>query len=253
MKIIKILAVIVCFASTSCFNNVAQKAEDRSKATITKNNQSVKVTGAMRDVMWNGALESKIKIDTITSKEGLYGIGPLAYLKGEILILDGQTYVSRVAADGTATTSIEKNASAPFFVHGHQNSWEESILPVTATDISSLEKHIEQKMSHLDKPFAFKVKGTAANANYHIQNLPEGSKVSSPQEAHIGQENYTVVNEDLIIVGFYSRTHKGIFTHHDTNMHLHMITSDKQHMGHLDSISFTSDKVQLYLPKNISN
>lgn len=53
---------------------------------------AVKIVGAMKDVMWNGQLWPKISLDTIVNTKGLYGLGPVEYLAGELLIIDGKSY-----------------------------------------------------------------------------------------------------------------------------------------------------------------
>ena len=68
---------------------------------------------------------------------------------------------------------------------------------------------------------------------------------SSPQEAHLGQTNYEVKNQEAEIIGFFSTNHEGVFTHHDSNIHLHLITKDLSMMGHLDEI----ESLKLYVPK----
>src|SRR5690606_38154032 len=83
-------------------------------------------------------------------------------------------------------------------------------------------------------PFMFKLAGTVEEATIHIVNLPKGSTVSSPAEAHQGQVNYKLNNEESEIMGFFSTQHKTIFTHHDTFLHMHLITKDRKKMGHLD-------------------
>lgn len=82
-------------------------------------------------------------------------------------------------------------------------------------------------------------------------NLPEGTKVNSPQEAHQGQINYSLTDAEFEIVGFFSTSHQSIFTHHDTYLHMHLITSDKNQMGHLDEISFRKGSLKLFLPKGL--
>lgn len=72
--------------------------------------------------------------------------------------------------------------------------------------------------------------------------------VSSPDEAHQGQKNYTLYNEQSEIIGFFSTEHKAIFTHHDTYLHMHLITADRQKMGHLDDVRFKKGTMMLYLP-----
>lgn len=79
-------------------------------------------------------------------------------------------------------------------------------------------------------------------------NLPKGSNVSSPDDAHKGQKNYHLQNEQTDIIGFFSTEHKTIFTHHDTFLHMHLITTDRQKMGHLDEVLFKKGTMTLYLP-----
>ena len=59
-----------------------------SNAQRTTN--TVKVVGQMKDVMWKGQLYGNINLDTIANKTNLYGLGPVEYLAGEILIIDGK-------------------------------------------------------------------------------------------------------------------------------------------------------------------
>jgi acetolactate decarboxylase len=49
-------------------------------------------------------------------------------------------------------------------------------------------------------------------------------------------------------IGFFSTEHKAIFTHHDTFLHMHLITTDRQKMGHLDEVFLKKGTIKLYLP-----
>jgi acetolactate decarboxylase len=202
----------------------------------------------MKDVMWKGQLGGKISLDTIKNKSGLYGLGPVAFLNGEILINNGKTYVSRVISDSTMLVQKSKSIEAPFFVYANVNSWNDIKLPNSIKTIKDLETYIDNTTKNEKRPFAFKLSGTVSNATIHIQNLPKGSKVSSPKEAHQGQVNYHLKNENVEIIGFFSTEHQGIFTHHDSFLHMHLITKDKMKMGHLDTVTF--DNIILSLPKS---
>lgn len=206
----------------------------------------VQIAGAMRNVMWKGELDGIIQLDTIQNKKGLYGLGPLSYLQGELLINDGQAYVSRVLTDSIMQVEATFDASAPFFVYANVNEWKELDLPKGIKTIAQLEAFIDEQTKAAKRPFAFKLKGEVAHAIIHIQNLPKGTAVSSPQEAHQGQTNYPLGQEKVDIVGFFSTSHQGVFTHHDSFLHLHLITSDQTKMGHLDEVEFGAMK--LYLP-----
>jgi acetolactate decarboxylase len=162
------------------------------------------------------------------------------------LINNGQAYVSKVLTDSAITVEKSFNVSAPFFVHANVTEWNEIDLPSTIKSIQDLEKFINKKSSEYKRPFAFKLIGGISKAIIHIQNLPKGTLVSSPEEAHKRQTNYNLENEDVEIIGFFSTEHKGIFTHHDLFLHLHLITKDESKMGHLDMVEI--NKMKLYLP-----
>jgi acetolactate decarboxylase len=207
----------------------------------------IKIAGVMKNVMWKGEMGNNINLDTISNKKGLYGLGPLDHLTGELLILDGRSYASKVISDSTMTVEKSFDVSAPFFVYTNVTEWTEMDLPSTIKSIKDLEQFIDKKSSEYKHPFVFKLKGEVLKAVIHIQNLPKGTKVSSPKEAHQGQVDYDLNNEESEIVGFFSTEHQGVFTHHDSFVHMHLITSDETKMGHLDELEIGNMK--LYLPK----
>lgn len=206
----------------------------------------VKVVGAMKEVMWKGELAGKIKLDTIKNKRGLYGLGPLEFLSGEILVLDGKPYYSKVVSDSTMIVEKSDQIAAPFFVYGNINEWLPIELPPHVNSIQDIERFVDDKTQAYKRPFPFKIIGTIDSAIIHIQNLPPGAKVSSPKDAHQGQVKYKLYDENVEIIGFFSLEHQGVFTHHDAFVHMHLITADKQKMGHLDEVSL--GEMTLYLP-----
>jgi acetolactate decarboxylase len=206
----------------------------------------VYITGAMKRVMWEGKLDGLVSFDTLNDQPDLYGLGPLSGLRGEITIDAGQVYVSRVTSDTSMEVTKNPAVSAPFFVRANVTEWQTSPLPDTVKNIKSLEEYLIDQVDNRTDPFPFKLRGTIDSAIIHVQNLPPGTKVSSPREAHQGQTNYRLGSQEVSIVGFYSQKHQGIFTHHDSYLHLHLITEDESQMGHLDRVSFGT--MQLFLP-----
>ncbi len=171
----------------------------------SKNSYSVYPVGAMRDAMWKGELWSKISFDSIKNKKGLYGLGPLTGLKGEILISDGKIFISQVLGDSNMKVLETDTGSAPFFVYTNIEEWEEYDLPSDVLDISSLEKYIDNVSQNHKRPFGFRLSGSIEKAKIHIQNLPSGMKVSSPQEAHTGQVTYEILDENVESSGFFQK------------------------------------------------
>ena len=209
---------------------------------------SVKVIGAMMNVMHQGELFGRINLDTISSKKHLFGLGPIEYLKGEVLIKDGKCFVSRVSSNGEITVENNFKVRAPFFVYGNVDKWDETALPDSVQSLTQLNSFLEQATGNHSRPFAFRLTADIDSCEIHIVNLPNGKEVHSPQEAHEGQKSYSLQNERAELVGFFSTEHQMVFTHHDTFVHIHLISSDGKKMGHLDNLMIKKGTAKLYLP-----
>lgn len=103
MNFITRLLGLTILASTSCTTKAQQTTND------------VIIVGEMKNVMWKGQLYGNIHLDTITNKTNLYGLGPVEYLAGEILIIDGKSYKSTVTSDTTMKVEETYEIKAPFF------------------------------------------------------------------------------------------------------------------------------------------
>ena len=79
------------FVGLLTFTNCSRRAKTVST--------EVTAIGAMRNVMQKGQLYGTLHVDTIPNKNHLYGLGPLEYLTGEVLIVDGHAYKSTVKND----------------------------------------------------------------------------------------------------------------------------------------------------------
>jgi acetolactate decarboxylase len=203
----------------------------------------------MRNVMWKGELAGLIRLDTISPSDHLYGIGPMEGLRGEILVFDGIPYISRVVDGVRMKVDINSGISAPFFAHARIPGWQEVVLPDSIRDLSGLEKFLDKLRENDDRPTLFRLKGHFHTADIHVVDLPEGTIVRSPDDAHRGLRRYVSSGGlKADVLGFYSRRHKSIFTHHDTNIHLHLIDDSRQWMGHVDTLGFDAGQVTLMLP-----
>lgn len=236
MKYIILINSILILLLSSCSTKTKQ----------TKND--IKIVGEMKNVMWKGQLYGNINLDTISNKEHLYGLGPVEYLSGELMIFDGKSYKSTVLTPSTMKVEETYKAKAPFFGYVNIEKWEEKNLPQNIQTIAELESYLDKNTKSIKRPFMFKLNGIVGTAKIHVVNLPKGSKVSSPDEAHKGQTNFEIENQQVDILGFFSTEHKAIFTHHDTFLHMHLLTNDRTKMGHLDELKLKKGTVKLYLP-----
>ena len=138
---------------------------------------------------------------------------------------------------------------SPFFVYANIDKWKEVLLPDSVKTISQLESFLDQVTKNHSRPFAFRLTTIVDSCEIHIVNLPEGAKVHSPQDAHKNQRSYGLKNESVELVGFFSTEHQGIFTHHDTFVHIHLITPDRREMGHLDDLMMKKGTTKLFIPE----
>ncbi len=124
-------------------------------------------------------------------------------------------------------------------------------MPANVNTTQQLEKYIEEISSdnhiNIEEPFPFLIKGVSSEVNWHIINWDNKDTVHSHQK-HI-ESGLSGVLEDtpMTILGFYSKHHKTILTHHSTFIHMHFLTDDKKIAGHIDDIYF-GDNQTLELP-----
>lgn len=218
--------------------------------SVKAQNQNVQITGAMRNVMRKGDLSNTIHLDTLSHKQNLYGLGPKENLKGELLVIDGESFISSIGENNQIIIQKSFNVKAPFFVYTNNADWQEIKLPKWVKTSIDLENHLKELSKNQEHPFVFKLKGTFKKVGFHIQNLPDGTIIKSPKDAHTNQSKFVRQNVMGDIVGFFSKQHQTIFTHHDSFIHTHFINNQRTEMGHIDEL-IIGKKVKLYLPKYI--
>ena len=146
---------------------ISCNSTEKKSETKTENQSTVQVVGAMKNVMWKGELAGTINLDTIKNKKGLYGIGPVEYLTGELLIIDGKSYVSTVTSDTTMDVEGTYQINAPFLVYANQTDWNIEDLTSDIKTIKELEEFVDKKTLDYKRPFVFKLKGQVDSAQRH--------------------------------------------------------------------------------------
>ncbi|MBC7921791.1 MAG: alpha-acetolactate decarboxylase, partial [Ferruginibacter sp.] len=94
--------------------------------------------------------------------------------------------------------------------------------------------------------FPFLVKGSAS-ARFHIVNKTD-HQLHTP-ESHRHSQVHFKADQPLTLLGFYSEQAQGIFTHHDSHLHVHLTTDDNQRSGHVEAVELKPG-MRLLLPKN---
>lgn len=203
------------------------------------------VTGAMRNTMFNGQLAGLIAMDSI-ALPGMHGIGPLEHLRGEITLVDGRCFVSQVKPDGSIQVEERTDVKAPFFVRSNAREWVAVALPAAVVDLPTLDAFLTEWAKGRQGPFLFRLRGlVGADIVFHVMNVPLGLSFQGPDEAHAHKVIYRDKGSEGTLIGFFSTSHKGVFTHHDTNIHVHYLSWDHARMGHVDELRFDSQRIIL--------
>ncbi len=221
----------------------------------TSNEKDIEVIyyGALKNMMHKGDLSKKVTLNELKDRSHLYALGAVENLEGEVLILDGVAHISYVDSNDSSKimmidNSFEKNAC--LLVSASVKEWETINIPNSIVTYKDFEIFIEETASengiNTNEPFPFMIEGIAKSFDWHIIDWPEGDAEHS-HEKHIHSGLYgTLENQAVEMLGFYSDKHHAIFTHHTTNMHVH-VKSDKA-IGHADDFTLGENMI-LKLPK----
>ena len=199
----------------------------------------VKYNGALRNMMHEGDISAKVDLNDFRNTKHFYALGALENLKGEILILDSKPMITSVQND-QLSFSHSFDQRATLLVYASVKKWSSFNVPDQVKSYTELEAFIEQTaIAHginPEEPFPFLITGMAKSFDWHVIDWPEGD-TEHTHEKHIQSGLHgRISNQAVEILGFYSRHHHAIFTHHSTNMHMHFKTSDNTLAGHVDDL-----------------
>jgi acetolactate decarboxylase len=207
--------------------------------------------GALKNFMMKGDISAKADLTDLKNMDHLYALGALENLKGEILILDSEPYLT--SADGEEV-AIEQSFDhkASLLVYATVKEWKTFDIPRTLQTYEELERYIaetaEEHGIDMNQPFPFLLEGSFSSINWHSIDWEEGDMEHSHEKHRTSGPHGTLNNQQAVMLGFYSNSHHAVFTHHTTNMHLHLKTEDGKIVGHVDGLTL-GDKLLLKLPE----
>jgi len=208
--------------------------------------------GRLQKVHRDGDARPNINLLDIEGPDGLFAIGPLAGLRGEITVVDGSAFIARVEGN-TISVSGDFNVEAPFLVYGIVEDWKEWPIPVSVRTIEEFEKWLPTaaQKAGIDadtEAFPFKVASSTSVIDYHvISNREPGYLVTRPHNELMCR--FQSHSNQLTMLGVFSKSHAGVFTHRNQWTHIHVVCVDPLFSGHVDSFVLGPDAL-LYLPMN---
>lgn len=210
---------------------------------LSPTNPTVYIYGALRNIMHQGSMVREVELGDLESHH-LYALGAVENLKGEILILDGKPFIASEKEGEIAVDESYRHA-ATLLVSSYVEIWDSVLVEgeleqfiATAADNHGL---------NLDKPFPFLLKGNFKKIQWHVVNWPEGDELHTHEKHQTSGPHGILRAQSAIVLGFFSRHHQGIFTHHSTHLHMHMKCDEEGIVGHVDELE-PDEEVWLFLP-----
>jgi|GEM_PF-375108 len=199
----------------------------------------VRTWGSLREVMHGGGQEAVVAVSEV-ARPHVWGVGALAGLRGEVTLVDGQVWLSR--GDGRGGVRVERSAGgaapavgAALLTVATVERWQRVALTRDVED-GALDAEVERLARDagldVERPFPLVVEGELQSVHWHV--LDPSRPPAGGAHGHAGAVSGVLPQVRGRLVGFFSRHHAGVFTHHDRATHLHLVTGDGAVMGHAD-------------------
>jgi acetolactate decarboxylase len=222
----------------------------------------VEYVGAQRDVFKTGKASSVVSLEDLADRKGLYAMGPIDGLDGEITVFDSKPYITKVRGDDFIMDRTWKHG-AFFLVWTEQNKWQDIPVPATVRGYVDLQNFVKAQARAVGidttKPFPFLLSGTPAEIKWHINVDRTEGKPITKELFFKSKQPFTTKSERVDIIGFYAEHYDGIFltkytpvikegSGTENAIHIHLVSRASKAAGHIDDITLGGGMV-LRLPK----
>ena len=187
--------------------------------------------GAMREVMREGRVEPRVRLDALGLAPGSIGVGAVAQLEGEITIVDGIAHVTR-APEGRPERIADTAAVRATLLTFANPAWRAPRELAGELDESSL-----ASIAAAAGTFAsVDATGAALDLQLHVTRgaCPHGTTTPATDPWRWSAPTGARVR----LVGFFAPGRAGTLTHHGTDFHLHAVVAMQDGTtvtGHVDS------------------
>jgi acetolactate decarboxylase len=222
----------------------------------------VEYVGAQKTIFATGKAESVVSLEDLAGRKGLYAMGPIDGLDGEITIYDSKPYITKVRGKDFVMDNTFKHG-AFFLVWTEQSKWKDVPVPASVKGYVDLQQFVKEQAqaSGIDvtKPFPFLLAGTPIEIKWHINvDRTEGKPIT--KELFVkSKAPFITRNEPVDIIGFYSDHHVGVFIAEyapaikegsgiKNVIHIHLVSRVSNAAGHIDDLTLGEGMV-LKLPQ----
>ncbi len=237
-------------------------ASASSQPTIPPSASPLEVHGSFRRLAHTGDTSAQVRLDALRIGPGVWGVGALAGLSGEIVVVNGRILVSRGSDPQGRTSPANASDAAALYAGAIVESWHERVVPETMTR-AAFERYVQASALEIglspDAPFAFRLEGTLPSLTWHVVTGQPASAAATlghgvghggtHANKHAGMHVHKESGSIGMLVGIYSGAAlEGVVSHPNERFHLHVIDPSLTRSGHVDDYSVSAGAV-LYLPR----
>lgn len=206
-------------------------------------NDTIRSYGTLRAMHHEGQTAAMVNLSSLLPSPHLYAVGALAELAGEITVVQGVAYLSYPAGpEKTRTeTTSRPTAGAALLVAAEVREWQSLTTP-RAIAFEELDQAIADLAAKAGIPsgqrFPFLVLGDVEELSWHVI---DGSKLAgegAAQQDHLAAAvRASAKRTRATLVGFFSETDEGVFTHMGSKTHIHCVLDEPLSSGHVDHVA----------------
>lgn len=214
---------------------------------------AVRSWGTLRQALRDGEVQGRVKLDDAAGV-GVWGVGALEGLAGEVTIADGEVWITEGDAVSPVTTrGSGAGARATVLVAAQVEEWVE--VPVQGpVEPAHFDAFIENaaRTHGIDpaSPFVFRVDGELTDLQLHV------IAGQCPMRARALGEATTAPPFELQValatgqlVGVYAEESAGELCHHGSRTHVHVLLEGERVLtGHVESVGIAAG-ASLRLPR----
>src|SRR5512143_569643 len=123
----------------------------------------VEYIGAQKDIFKSGKAASVVNLEDLADRKGIYAMGPIDGLDGEITIFDSKPYITQVRGNEITMDNTLKHG-AFFLVWTEQAKWQDIPVPTEVKGYVDLQNFVKTQAQaagiDVTKPFPFLLSGT---------------------------------------------------------------------------------------------
>ncbi len=211
----------------------------------------VRSWGHFQQIM-RGDAGGKVQLADLPAGPGIYALGALAGLRGEVLIWDGRVLVSRGERDDGIAERPRAGDAAALLALSSVPSWQR-VAVARDMDQAAFERFVleEADRSGVDvkRSFAFALRGPVRELKWHVITGPaKPGGHGAHAMGHAAKRAFSAERVDALLLGFYSGAAlEGVITHPGERFHVHWASPDLVRSGHVDAYGVAAG-AELLLP-----